>query len=88
MPYRPTGAGAFGFSLNWEKVPGDKEVARRVILYLEDRRLLFGLGDYKGPVNVEIDWYGGPKQFFSAPTLDNYHDVTFGSSSTPMAHNP
>ena len=22
MPYRPTGLGAFGFSLNWEKVPG------------------------------------------------------------------
>jgi hypothetical protein len=42
MPYRPTGAGAFGFSLNWEKVPGDKDVARRVITYLEDRRLLFG----------------------------------------------
>jgi hypothetical protein len=42
MPYRPTGAGAFGFSLNWEKVPGDKEVARRVITFLEDRRLLFG----------------------------------------------
>ena len=42
MPYRPTGAGAFGFSLNWEKVPGDKEVARRVVTFLEDRRLLFG----------------------------------------------
>ena len=42
MPYRPTGAGAFGFSLNWEKIPGDKEVARRVITFLEDRRLLFG----------------------------------------------
>jgi len=42
MPYVPTGAGAFGFSLNWEKVPGDKDVARRVITYLEDRRLLFG----------------------------------------------
>ena len=42
MPYRPTGAGAFGFSLNWEKVPGDKEVALRVVTFLEDRRLLFG----------------------------------------------
>jgi len=42
MTYRPTGAGAFGFSLNWEKVPGDEEVARRVITFLEDRRLLFG----------------------------------------------
>jgi hypothetical protein len=43
MPYRPTGVGAFGFSLNWEKVPGDEQIARRVITYLEDRRLLFGI---------------------------------------------
>jgi len=42
MTYRPTGAGAFGFSINWEKVLGDEEVARRVITFLEDRRLLFG----------------------------------------------
>lgn len=42
MTYRPTGVGAFGFSLNWEKVPGDEEVARRVVTFLEDRRLLFG----------------------------------------------
>ena len=42
MPYVPTGGGAFGFSVNWEKVDGDKDVARRVITYLEDRRLLFG----------------------------------------------
>jgi hypothetical protein len=43
MTYRPTGVGAFGFSLNWEKVPGDEDVARRVITFLEDRRLLFGV---------------------------------------------
>ena len=42
MPYRPTGIGGFGFSVNWEKVPGDEEVARQVITFLEDRRLLFG----------------------------------------------
>ena len=42
MTYRPTGVGAFGFSLNWEKVPGDEDVARRIITFLEDRRLLFG----------------------------------------------
>lgn len=43
MPYRPTGIGGFGFSVNWEKVPGDEEVARRVITFLEDRRVLFGM---------------------------------------------
>jgi hypothetical protein len=42
MPYRPTGIGGFGFSVNWEKVPGDEEIAKKVISYLEDRRLLFG----------------------------------------------
>ena len=42
MAYQPTGIGAFGFSVNWEKVPGDHDVARRVITFLEDRRLLFG----------------------------------------------
>lgn len=41
--YRPTGIGGFGFSVNWEKVPGDEEVARRVITFLEDRRVLFGM---------------------------------------------
>ncbi|HET9893576.1 MAG TPA: DUF6650 family protein [Streptosporangiaceae bacterium] len=41
MLYQPTGPGAFGFSLNWEKVLGDKDIARRVITFLEDRRLLF-----------------------------------------------
>jgi hypothetical protein len=43
MPYRPTGIGGFGFSINWETVPGDEEVARRVITFLEDRRVLFGI---------------------------------------------
>jgi hypothetical protein len=40
--YRVNGFGALGISLNWEKVPGDEEVARAVISFLEDRRLLFG----------------------------------------------
>jgi hypothetical protein len=43
LSYRPTGIGAFGFSLNWEQVPGDEAIGRRVITYLEDRRLLFGI---------------------------------------------
>jgi hypothetical protein len=34
MPYRPAGIGAFGFSINWERVPGDEEVARRVVTFL------------------------------------------------------
>jgi hypothetical protein len=42
MRYRLTGIGAFGFNLNWEKKPGDREIASRVIVFLEARRLLFG----------------------------------------------
>jgi hypothetical protein len=47
MIYRPTGLGAFGFSINWEKVPGDEEIARRVVTFLEDRRVLFGQRHYE-----------------------------------------
>ena len=42
MGYRINGVGAFGYSVNWERVEGDKDVARAVIGFLEDRRLLFG----------------------------------------------
>ncbi|MFG3419779.1 DUF6650 family protein [Micromonospora sp. NPDC048063] len=31
-----------GFGAQWQKAEGDKDVARRVLLFLEDRRLLFG----------------------------------------------
>lgn len=42
MKARPTGIGAFGFSVNWETVSGDADVARRVVNFLENRRVLFG----------------------------------------------
>jgi Family of unknown function (DUF6650) len=42
MRYRLTGVGGFGFSVNWERFPGDREVALQVITFLEDRRVLFG----------------------------------------------
>jgi len=42
MTIRVTGiSGPFG-GIQWETVEGDKNVARRVINFLEDRRLLFG----------------------------------------------
>ncbi len=41
MRYRITGIGAFGYSLNWEMVDGDDKIARAVIGFLEDWRLLF-----------------------------------------------
>jgi hypothetical protein len=47
MPKRLTGFGVsgplgLGFSVQWDYAEGDEEVARRVIIFLEDRRLLFG----------------------------------------------
>jgi hypothetical protein len=42
MAKRLTGISAPFGGLQWETIPGDKEVARRVITFLEDRRILFG----------------------------------------------
>lgn len=40
---RLTGVEALGLAAQWEFVEEDSEVARELILYLEDRRLLFGV---------------------------------------------
>jgi hypothetical protein len=40
---RLSGVEAYGLAAQWEFVEDDNEVARELILYLEDRRLLFGL---------------------------------------------
>ena len=44
MSIRVTGGSftVFGLGLNWERTPGDEAVARAVVIFLEDRRLLFG----------------------------------------------
>ena len=42
VPHKVTGIGVGGFSIDWEKVDGDADIARRVVAYLEDRRVLFG----------------------------------------------
>ena len=49
-----------------------------------DRRLLFGLGDYSGPVTVEIHWYGGETISYSEFELDHYHNMNYapGNSGT------
>lgn len=40
--HRITGVSAFGFGADWEKTEGDRDVARQVVTFLEDRRVLFG----------------------------------------------
>lgn len=42
-----------------------------------DRRLLFGLGHYAGPVTVEIQWYGAETEVLSNLTLDRYHAIEY-----------
>jgi hypothetical protein len=42
MAKRLTGISTSFGGLQWETVEGDKDVARRVSIFLEDRRLLFG----------------------------------------------
>lgn len=58
MRIRPTGVSLpAGFGLQWEFVPGDKEVARETIIYLEGRRVLYGrryVGDEKECVRSVI----------------------------------
>ena len=42
MRYRLTGLSLPWLGAQWERVPGDKEVAEHMITFLENRRLLFG----------------------------------------------
>lgn len=42
MSYRVTGIDTPFGGLSWEKTDGDREIARRVVTFLEDRRVLFG----------------------------------------------
>lgn len=43
MDYQPTSLGAFG--LDWEKATGDDAVAREVVAFLQDQRVLYDQHD-------------------------------------------
>jgi enediyne biosynthesis protein E4 len=45
-----------------------------------DRRLLFGLGDYSGPVKVEVRWYGAGTVTHDDLALDQYHRIAYAQS--------
>ena len=45
-----------------------------------DRRLLFGLGDYAGPVKVEVRWYGAETVTYDDLALDQYHRMLYAPS--------
>jgi len=46
-----------------------------------DRRLLIGLGDNDGPVEVEVHWYGAETQTYSGLGLDQYHAIWYRAPS-------
>jgi len=46
-----------------------------------DRRLLFGLGDYAGPVTVEVHWYGAQTVTYTDLVLDEYHRIVYTPSN-------
>ena len=41
-----------------------------------DPRLLFGLGDYEGPVSIDVRWCGSERQRFDALSINRYHRLT------------
>ena len=45
-----------------------------------DKRLLVGLGEYDGPVEVEVHWYGADTQTYSGLSLDGYHTIQYRPS--------
>jgi hypothetical protein len=47
-----------------------------------DRRLLFGLGEYSGPVTVEIHWYGAETVSYSELELDHYHNLNYAPGNS------
>jgi len=42
-----------------------------------DRRVVFGFGGFNGPVEIEISWYGGEKQYVHDLALDRYHEIRY-----------
>jgi enediyne biosynthesis protein E4 len=42
-----------------------------------DRRLLFGLGDHEGPVEIEVHWYGAETVVYHNLSHDQYHAVHY-----------
>lgn len=48
-----------------------------------DRRLLFGMGDYSGPFEVEVSWCGGTRVTLKNLTLNRYYTIRQSTSATP-----
>jgi hypothetical protein len=46
-----------------------------------DKRLLLGLGDYDGPVEIEVHWYGAETVTYRDLALDHYHTIQYRAAA-------
>jgi hypothetical protein len=69
MPYRVTGLSAFNFGADWERVPGDEDVAARVMIFMADRRLLFG-DRHHGDERECVDSAHGIRRFLTEQIIE------------------
>ena len=52
-------------------------------LSAQDPTLQFGLGDWRGPVNVRVDWPGGASDQWTVPRVDQRVILTRGEGIAP-----
>ena len=48
-----------------------------------DKRLLFGLAEYDGTVDVEVHWYGAEKTVYSGLRSGRYYTIRYGAGAEP-----
>jgi hypothetical protein len=48
-----------------------------------DKRLLFGLADYDGTVDVEVQWYGAEKSVYRGLHTGRYYTIRYGTRVEP-----
>jgi hypothetical protein len=47
--------------------------------------LLFGFGDYSGPVKVEVRWYGAETITYENLALEQYHRIAYAPLQQTLA---
>lgn len=53
-----------------------------------DRRLLFGLGEVSGPIEVTVHWAGGGTDHWQLPAANQYWQLVPGSDPAPLSSLP
>jgi hypothetical protein len=68
--------------------PGVPSLIRRVhtdgsYLSAQDPTLHFGLGEWRGPVTVRVDWPGGPSEQWTLPKVEQRVTLIRGGGARP-----